>query len=513
MATQTHLLNVNCVLNEIRMEETVEEMIVRLSDSGKGLIIKDCIEEISQVMKLQYSTVHHSVIGEFGYSEIKQLQIQALRELGHLVLQVPCGKETPDGTALIILEECSSKSRNEMKKSGKSKEDSTEMPILGRFSSNLEIGIIGLPKVGKSTLFQTLTKLSGSAENVPVCTIEPNEASVKIPDDRFDYLCQLFKPKSEVSAFLKVQDIAGLVRGTDEGKGLGKGSKMFSHIRAVDGFFHVLRAFEDPSIIHIDGTVDPVRDLEIISADMRLKDIDFIERRVEYLRESMEGSNDKELKIENNLCKRVKEALTEGKDIRLLDWKADEIDILNTFKLLTAKPVVYLVNTNEKDYQRKENRFLPKIHAWVQEHGGDSAVIPFSCALEINIADLSQDEAEKYCVENNVESCLPKIIKTGFASINLVYFFTAGPDEVKCWKIPRQTKALQAAGAVHTKFEKGFISAEVMKFEDLKKLGSKSAVKASGKYRQEGKNYIVQDGDIIFFKFNAPSDDKADFKF
>uniref|UniRef100_A0A0D9X5A2 Obg-like ATPase 1 n=1 Tax=Leersia perrieri TaxID=77586 RepID=A0A0D9X5A2_9ORYZ len=345
----------------------------------------------------------------------------------------------------------------------KAKKDAApaERPILGRFSSHLKIGIVGLPNVGKSTFFNIVTKLSIPAENFPFCTIEPNAARVYVPDERFDWLCQLYKPKSEVSAYLEINDIAGLVRGAHAGEGLG--NAFLSHIRAVDGIFHVLRAFEDKEITHIDDTVDPVRDLETIGEELRLKDIEFVNNKIDDLEKSMKRSNEKHLIIEHELCQKVKAHLEEGKDVRLGDWKSAEIEILNTFQLLTAKPVVYLVNMSEKDYQRKKNKFLPKIHA---------------------------------CV-------IPKIIKTGFAAIHLIYFFTAGPDEVKCWQIRRQTKAPQAAGTIHTDFERGFICAEVMKFDDLKELGSESAVKAAGKYKQEGKTYVVQDGDIIFFKFNV----------
>jgi len=285
-------------------------------------------------------------------------------------------------------------------KASKSKEPVVEKSILGRFSSHLKIGIVGLPNVGKSTLFNTLTKLSIPAENFPFCTIEPNEARIYVPDERFDWLCKTYRPKSEVSAFLEIHDIAGLVRGAHQGQGLG--NNFLSHIRAVDGIFHVLRAFEDPDIIHVDDIVDPVRDLEVITEELRLKDVEFVERKVDDLEKSMKRSNDKQLKVEYECCAKVKAWLQDGKDVRLGEWKAAEVEILNTFQLLTAKPVVYLVNMNERDYQRKKNKFLPKIHAWVQAHGAEP-IIPFSCVLEKTLADMPEDESAKYCEENKLQ--------------------------------------------------------------------------------------------------------------
>eukprot|EP00270_Netrium_digitus_P021803 TRINITY_DN955_c0_g1_i1.p1 TRINITY_DN955_c0_g1~~TRINITY_DN955_c0_g1_i1.p1 ORF type:complete len:393 (-),score=133.45 TRINITY_DN955_c0_g1_i1:177-1355(-) len=374
-----------------------------------------------------------------------------------------------------------------------------EKPILGRFSSHLKMGIVGLPNVGKSTLFNTLTNLSIPAENFPFCTIDPNKANVPVSDERFEWLCNLYKPKNNVSAYLEVNDIAGLVKGANAGEGLG--NSFLSHIRDVDGIFHVCRAFDDEDIVHVEDTVDPIRDLEIIHNELRLKDIEFLERIQEDQEKQLKRSNDKQLKLEHQCVLMVLDWLKEGKDVRLGDWKAADIELLIPLRLLTAKPVVYLVNLTEKDYQRKKNKWLPKIHAWVQERGG-APIIPFSGTLESKLSGMPPDEAEKYCKENDIQSALSKIIKTGFAAIHLIYFFTAGADEVKCWQIRKQTKAPQAAGEIHTDMEKGFICAEVMKFGDLKELGSEAAVKAAGKYRQEGKTYVMEDGDIVYFKFN-----------
>lgn len=405
---------------------------------------------------------------------------------------------------------------------------------LGKFSSRLKVGIVGLPNVGKSTLYNTLTKCSIPAENFPFCTIEPNETRVNVPDERFDWLVEKHQPKSIVHPWLEICDIAGLVKGAAQGAGLG--NSFLSHIRAVDGILHVMRAFDDSDIVHVEDRVDPVGDIEIISSELRQKDIEAIDRKLADLnrdktRMNSNPANKKEWEAEFASVNKIKEWLESGKEVRCGvgvgeadTWNVKDIQYLNEYQLLTSKPVVYLVNLSEDDYKRKKNKWLKPIHDWVMAHGGGQ-IIPFSGALESKLQDMGADAAgdldpvaleihaqklrDEYLKNEGMVSALPKIIITAFKSVHLIYFFTAGPDEVRGWVCRKGYTAPQGAGCIHTDFEQGFICAEVMAFEDLKEFGTELEVKAKGKYRQEGKQYIIQDGDVIFYKFNVTTPKKT----
>lgn len=375
-------------------------------------------------------------------------------------------------------------------------------PLIGRVGTNLKVGIVGLPNVGKSTFFNVLTKSSANAENFPFCTIDPNESRVPVPDARYDYLCEFHKPASKVPAFLNVTDIAGLVKGAAEGQGLG--NAFLSHIKACDALFHLTRAFDDDDVTHVEGDVNPVRDLEIILDELRLKDIEYVEGAYDKLEKLAVRGGDKKLKPEYDTICKVKKLLEEDKKhVRFCEWDAKEIEVLNKHLLITSKPMIYLVNLSEKDYIRRKNKWLVKIKEWIDANDPGAVCIPFSGVFELKLAEMEPEARADYLKESNLASALDKIILQGYKALQLQYFFTAGPDEVKAWTIQKGTKAPQAAGKIHTDFERGFVMAEVMKFEDFKEEGSEAGAKAAGKYHQRGRTYVVEDGDIIFFKFNT----------
>ncbi|KAJ9156961.1 Obg-like ATPase 1 [Coniochaeta hoffmannii] len=382
-----------------------------------------------------------------------------------------------------------------------------EKILLGRPGNNLKSGIVGLANVGKSTLFQAITKSNlGNPANFPYATIDPEEARVIVPDERFDWLCAKYNPKSRVPANLTVYDIAGLTRGASTGAGLG--NAFLSHIRAVDAIFQVVRCFDDAEIIHVEGDVNPTRDLDIISEELRLKDIEFVEKALEnQKKKTRQGGQSLEMKKwreEEATIEKVLAWLKEGKDVRKNSWSPKEVEVINPLFLLSAKPVVYLVNLSEKDYIRRKNKHLAKIAEWCKEHAAGDPIIPISVCFEERLTRFETEaEALEECKRVGADSALSKIIIQMRKVLNLGSFFTVGSDEVRQWTIRNGTKAPQAAGVIHTDFEKTFIQAIVYNFSVLKELGDEAEVKAKGKMMTKGKDYVVEDGDILLIKAGA----------
>lgn len=364
----------------------------------------------------------------------------------------------------------------------------------------MKLGMVGLPNVGKSTLFNALTNAGAESANYPFCTIEPNVGIVSVPDERLDKLKEMYDPVKFTPAVLEFVDIAGLVKGASKGEGLG--NKFLSNIREVDAIVHVVRCFEDDNIIHVDGNINPARDIETIDLELIFSDVELIERKLDRTKKAMKG--DKSLASAVEFLERLKAHLEDGKPARAFEMTEDESDILKETPLLSLKPVIYAANMSEEDFTNNiDSNEHYKAVCRIAEADG-SAVFPICAQIEAEIADMSDDDKAMFLGELGLEiSGLNRIIKQGYSLLGLISFLTAGEPEVRAWTIKKGTKAPQAAGKIHTDFEKGFIRAEVVSFDDLINCGSMTAAKEKGLVRLEGKEYVMQDGDIVLFRFNV----------
>eukprot|EP00521_Asterionellopsis_glacialis_P007414 CAMPEP_0195290446 /NCGR_PEP_ID=MMETSP0707-20130614/6307_1 /TAXON_ID=33640 /ORGANISM="Asterionellopsis glacialis, Strain CCMP134" /LENGTH=427 /DNA_ID=CAMNT_0040350577 /DNA_START=118 /DNA_END=1401 /DNA_ORIENTATION=+ len=421
------------------------------------------------------------------------------------------------------------------KKKGNEPEDLGLMKAarFGRVKNNLSMGFVGLPNVGKSTLTNLLAGAShAEAANYPFCTIDPNVVTCVVPDQKFKYLANVYKPPSVVPAVLKIVDIAGLIAGASEGAGLG--NAFLSHIAAVDGIFHLVRAFDSDEIVHVDDSVDPIRDLETIQQELCLKDKETLtkvcDKEKDRIRKEKGASRSSDVPLSDlfqGAYDKCKALIDSNTPVQTGDFGDAEVDIIKEWGLITTKPQIYVVNMSQKNFIRKGSKWLPKIQEWVKSHGGGQ-IIPMSCEFEQALFDLKDypDEQQQFlddCTQQAkdlgltgpqfvAKSVIPRIIRSGRAALCLQSFYTAGPKEVRAWTIMKGCAAPQAAGVIHTDFERGFIKAEVANFDDFKALSggqpSMAKVKEAGKYRQEGKGYIMQEGDIVVFMHNVTASKK-----
>ncbi len=366
---------------------------------------------------------------------------------------------------------------------------------------SLKCGIVGLPNVGKSTLFNCLSNAKAQSANFPFCTIEPNVGVITVPDERLNKLAELCHPERIVPTTVEIVDIAGLVKGASKGEGLG--NKFLANIRETDAILHVLRCFDDPNVVHVDGSVNPVRDKEIIDAELQLKDLETVEGRLQKVQKQAQSGGDKQAKLACEVFMKYKEALEQGKSARTVQFETkDEQLIARDLFLLTAKPVMYVCNVDEGS-AISGNQYVEAVREAVKDEGAEVLVV--AAKIESEIAELeTYEERQMFLAEIGLEeSGVNRLIKAAYHLLNLKTFLTAGSDEVRAWTFREGYKAPQCAGIIHTDFERGFIRAEVIKYDDFVALGSESACREAGKLSVEGKDYLVQDGDIMHFRFNV----------
>lgn len=363
----------------------------------------------------------------------------------------------------------------------------------------MKLGIVGLPNVGKSTLFNAITDAGAESANYPFCTIDPNVGVVSVPDDRLDELAKVYPSERILPTAIEFVDIAGLVEGASKGEGLG--NKFLANIREVDAIVHVVRCFENSDIVHVDGDIDPERDINVINLELMLSDIELLDRRLERVRRS--AKSDKSLAVEVDLIERALEALEDGKSVRSLEVTEDEAAIVKSFNLLSSKPIIYVANISEDALISGEDEdFVTAVREIASTE--DAEVVTVSADIEEQIAQLEEEDKDEFLAELGLDrSGLDKLIQASYKLLGLMSFFTVGPKETRAWTIKEGTAAPQAAGVIHTDMERGFIRAEVVSYEDLMEAGDMVAAKEVGRVRIEGKDYIMQDGDVVLFRFNV----------